>query len=429
MNTPLASEPQNVNQRATHIRWFGGALVCFLCFVAYVDRIVFSVSASPIMQALHMNPVDFGIVTTLFNVGYFIFQIPGAFMIERLGTRATLAISLITWSVFTALTGVANSLMMLAVIRFFFGIGESPVFPAGNSFFANWFPKEERGKANSLMNAGAFMAPIFAPPIVVAVVTSMGWNMAFYLCGLLGIATAVVWYVCTRNHPSEHPWVNKKEVAFITKDSEITTKKEKAPWKLFLKQRSFWAIAMGYFGTLWTIQFFIYWLPYYLQAARKMSFKDMGFYTSVPFIFLVIGVFVAGALSDWLLKKGLSRFQSRNLVCVVGLGISALALVMSVYAETAVGNILWLSLALGMAGFAQTLSWVIATDIARKFTSAVGSWMNTWGFVAAAIVPTVAAIVARDYGWNQVLILNACIILIGLTGFLLVKTNEPLKVS
>jgi len=273
------------------------------------------------------------------------------------------------------------------------------------------------------------MAPIFAPPIVVAVVTSMGWNMAFYLCGLLGIATAVVWYVCTRNHPSEHPWVNKKEVAFITKDSEITTKKEKAPWKLFLKQRSFWAIAMGYFGTLWTIQFFIYWLPYYLQAARKMSFKDMGFYTSVPFIFLVIGVFVAGALSDWLLKKGLSRFQSRNLVCVVGLGISALALVMSVYAETAVGNILWLSLALGMAGFAQTLSWVIATDIARKFTSAVGSWMNTWGFVAAAIVPTVAAIVARDYGWNQVLILNACIILIGLTGFLLVKTNEPLKVS
>jgi len=117
------------------------------------------------------------------------------------------------------------------------------------------------------------------------------------------------------------------------------------------------------------------------------------------------------------------------MVCVIGLSISAVALVFSTYAETAIGNILWLSLALGMAGFAQTLSWVIATDIGRQFTSAVGSWMNTWGFVAAAIVPTVAPIVARDYGWNQVLLLNAGVILLGITGYLLVKTNEPLKTA
>jgi len=307
MSVPLVSQPQN--QRATNIRWVGGALVGFLCFVAYIDRIVFSVSASPIMQALNMTPVDFGLVTTMFNIGYFIFQIPGAMMIEKLGSRVTLAISLLAWSLFTMLTGVANSFMMLAVIRFFFGVGESPVFPAGNSFFANWFPKEERGKANSLMNAGAFMAPIFGPPIVVGIVTGMGWSMAFYLCGILGIVATGIWYFSTRNHPSEHPWANQAEVAFITKDCEITKAQEKTPWKVFLRQRSFLALALGYFGTLWTIQFFIYWLPYYLQVARKMSFKDMGFYTSVPFIFLVVGVFVAGAISDRLLKKGFPAFS------------------------------------------------------------------------------------------------------------------------
>jgi Sugar phosphate permease len=381
------------------------------------------------MQTLNITPVEFGVVTTLFNVGYFIFQIPGALMIERLGSRATMAISLLAWSVFTGLTGMANSLMMLMMIRFFFGVGESPVFPAGNSFFANWFPMEERGKANSLMNAGSFMAPIVGPPIVVAIISSQGWSHAFYYCSILGLAAATIWYFCTRNHPSEHPWVNEAELKFITKDGEMTGKKEKAPWGVFLRQRSFWAIAMGYFGTLWTIQFFMYWLPFYLQQARKLSFKDMGFYTSVPFIFIVVGVFTAGIISDWLLKKGYSRFQARNVVCVVGLGISALALIFSTMAATALGNILWLSIALGMAGFAQTLSWAIATDIGRQFTSAVGSWMNTWGFIAASIVPTVAPVVARDYGWNQVLILNAVIILIGITGYLLTKTNEPLKID
>lgn len=414
-------------QKATKVRWFGGSLVLFLCFVAYIDRIVFSVSASPIMHALHITPVQFGVVTTVFNVGYFIFQIPGAMMIERLGSRTAMAMSLLAWSIFTGLTGVANSLMMLMVIRFFFGVGESPVFPAGNSFFANWFPKEERGKANSLMNGGAFMAPIIGPPIVVAIVKSQGWSHAFYYSSLLGIVATAVWYFSTRKHPSEHPWVNEAELNLITKDSDMTAKKEKAPWGVFLRQRSFWAIAMGYFGTLWTIQFFMYWLPFYLQEARKLSFTSMGFYTSVPFIFIVAGVFIAGIVSDWLLKKGYSRFQARNMVCMTGLAISAVALVFSTMAATAVGNILWLSLALGMAGFAQTLSWAIATDIGRQFTSAVGGWMNTWGFVAAAIVPTVAPIVARDYGWNQVLILNAVIIIFGILGFLFTKTNEPLK--
>src|SRR5450759_2417932 len=84
------------------------------------------------------------------------------------------------------------------------------------------------------------------------------------------------------------------------------------------------------------------------------------------------------------------------------------------------------SLALGMAGFAQMLSWVIATDIGRQFTSVVGRWMNTWGFIAASIVPTVAPVVARDWGWNQVLILNACVILLGIIG-MLVETTEPLQ--
>ena len=426
MSTVL-NETVNVGKRATHIRWYGGLLVFFLCFVAYIDRIVFSISASPIMQALHITPVEFGMVTTLFNIGYFIFQIPGAMIIERIGSRAAMALSLLAWSLFTGLTGIANSLMMLAVIRFFFGIGESPVFTAGNNFFANWFPKEERGKANSLMNAGAFMAPILGPTIIVTVIASLGWSHAFYLCSALGVFAALLWYICVRSYPTEHPWVNEAELGIITKDGEMKTQKEKIPWVLFLRQRSFWAIAMGYFGTLWTIQFFMYWLPYYLQAARHLSFKEMGFYTSVPFLFIVIGVFFAGAVSDWLLKKGYSRFQSRNVVCVLGLGKSAVALVLSTMAETAIGNILWLSLALGGAGFAQTLSWAIATDIGRQFTSAVGSWMNTWGFIAASIVPTVAPIVARDYGWNQVLIVNAAVILVGILGYLFVKTNEPLK--
>lgn len=121
--------------RATKIRWFGGWLVFFLCFVAYLDRIAFSVNASRIMEAISITPVQFGVVTTVFSVGYFIFQIPGAMAVERFGSRAVLAVSLVLWSIFTALTGAMSTLVMLAVVRFLFGVGEAPIFPGGESLF------------------------------------------------------------------------------------------------------------------------------------------------------------------------------------------------------------------------------------------------------------------------------------------------------
>jgi len=420
---------------ASHVRWIGAAFILFMAHVAYLDRIVFSVTANPIMKELSITPVQFGMITTLFSMGYFVFQIPGALTVERFGSRIMGAIALIFWSVFTALTGAVRGLTGLSVVRCLFGIGEGPLFPAANHFLAHWVTKQERGRASSLMNAGCFTAPVIGPPIIVAVVAALGWRAAFYILGVLGILTAVVWYVSMRGRPSEHSWVNAQELALITDNNDISTQtpqaksKTKAPWGLFLRQRSFWAIAAGYFGTMWTVQFFMYWLPYYLQVAKHLSFKSMGFYTSVPWIFIVVGVLTAGTLSDFLLKNGFSRFMARNMVCVIGLAIAAAALVLSTSAHSVVGNVLWLSLALGMTGFAQTLSWSLATDIGQKFTSTVSSWMNTWGFIAASIVPTMAALIAEKYGWNQVLIFNAFVMLIGVTGFLLIKSDEPLRQS
>ncbi|WP_067625654.1 MFS transporter [Alicyclobacillus acidiphilus] len=416
------------SMKRTNVRWFGGSLVLILCLCAYLDRAVFSVTASPIMKALHISTVQFGILTTVFSVGYFIFQIPGSILIEKRGSRIMLTISLFLWSVFTILTGAVGSFAGLVIVRFLFGFGEAPLFPAGNHFYANWFPKHERGRSNSLMNGGAFFSNVIGPPIIVAVVAAFGWRSPFYLTGLFGILCAVVWFVTMRSRPEEHRRVSQQELAYI-RDEDFTTKTNDAPkgqWSMFLKQRSFWMIALGYFSTLWVVQFFVYWLPYYLQAARGVSFKSMGFYTAVPWIFMTIAVLVAGTLSDSLLKSGRSKYISRNLVCVITLVISGISLVLSTTAASAIGNILWISLALGMAGFSQTLAWAISTDIGQQYTSTVGGWMNMWGFIAASIVPTLAPILAKNLGWNAVLLVNAGITVLGIIGYLAVNSNKPL---
>lgn len=50
-----------------------------------------------------------------------------------------------------------------------------------------------------------------------------------------------------------------------------------------------------------------------------------------------------------------------------------------------------------------------------------------WGFIAAAIMPTVAPIIAKNLGWTQVLLVNAGVILVAVVGYLLTNSNKQLR--
>src|SRR6476620_4367805 len=365
----VKSPPHKPTSRPTKIRWIGGALIFVICFIAYLDRIVFSLSATSIMAELNITPGQFGLIITLFNIGYFVFQIPGGILIQRVGARRVMTVAFLAWSICTGLTGLANGLFMLAIVRFAFGAGEAPVFPASAAFFARWFPTRERGKANSLMNAGAFLGPALGPILIVPGIQNFSWRGAFFACGALGLVLTVVVYLFMRDRPNQHGWVNEAEIQLVEDGTDVKPSTGKAPWKLFLRQRSFWTIALGFFGTLWTIQFFIYWLPYYLQNGLGVPFASVGTYTSIAFVCITISVLVAGIVSDRLLKSGRTKFQSRNLVAVAGLVVAAVCLIMSLTSNDVFISVLWLSVALGGAGFAQTLAWTMASVLGGAHTT------------------------------------------------------------
>jgi ACS family glucarate transporter-like MFS transporter len=170
-------------------------------------------------------------------------------------------------------------------------------------------------------------------------------------------------------------------------------------------------------------------LDWPLSKGLNVPFGQVGGYTGAAFAVITVSALTAGIVSDRLLRAGRSRYQSRNLVAVAGLAVACGCLVMSTTTDNVTMSVAWLSIALGGAGFAQTVAWAIATDIGRSFTPAVGSWMNAWGFVAAAIVPTLAPLVAGRFGWSSVIILNAAMAVVGIVAFLLTSTNTPLRAA
>ncbi|HXN05538.1 MAG TPA: MFS transporter, partial [Nitrospiria bacterium] len=80
------------------IRWVILGLLFLISLVTYIDRVNISVAGVEIMPALGLTKVQLGSVFSAFVFGYALFQIPGGWLGDRWGSRRTLTLALLWWS-------------------------------------------------------------------------------------------------------------------------------------------------------------------------------------------------------------------------------------------------------------------------------------------------------------------------------------------
>src|SRR5262249_8500677 len=114
-----------------HYRWIVCGLLLFSTTVNYMDRQVISYVkgffCTPVAQGgFGWSNSDFSNVTAAFTGFYAGMTILAGWVIDRIGTKLGLALSLVVWSVFGILNAFAGSLMVMhAIVRSAFGIGEA----------------------------------------------------------------------------------------------------------------------------------------------------------------------------------------------------------------------------------------------------------------------------------------------------------------
>ena len=104
-----------------------------------------------------------------------------------------ITIALVWWSAFTIFTGMIKHHGLLYLVRFLFGIGEAPMYPSNAVFNANWFSKDEKGRASSMLLVGSYFGPVLAPVITIAIVNAFNWQVYFtfsvlryFNCNIMG---------------------------------------------------------------------------------------------------------------------------------------------------------------------------------------------------------------------------------------------------
>ena len=84
-----------------------------------------------------------------------------------------------------------------------------------------------------------------------------------------------------------------------------------------MKQRDIWALVLPRLLSDPVWYFYLFWLPDYLQRVRGFSLGDMAAYGWLPFLFAGLGCVTGGALSDWMVRRGVAPARARVRVLIV----------------------------------------------------------------------------------------------------------------
>jgi ACS family hexuronate transporter-like MFS transporter len=305
------------------LRWWIVGLIFLATLINYIDRLTISVLGPVITHDLGLTNTEFGGILTWFLLAYTISQGLSGKLYDRIGTKRGFVCSIVLWSFAAMAHAFARGLASLSVFRFVLGLGEAGNWPGAAKTVAEWFPIRERAFGMAIFNSGAAIGSVVAPPLIVWLSLTYGWQTTFIVTGSLGFAWLALWLLFYET-PDRHKWLGDEERNLIRagqrteSEGTMTTELAEAPrWRELLRYRQVWAIILARFLTdpIWWL--YISWLPKYLADARGFSLVKIGLFAWVPYVAADAGSLSGGWLSGYLINRGWSVDRARKLVILV----------------------------------------------------------------------------------------------------------------
>ncbi len=314
-----------------YLRWWIAALLFASTIINYIDRQTLSLLAPYLKVQYHWTNTDYATLVIAFRVAYSIGQTGFGRLMDRLGTRTGLSLTVVGYSLVSIATGLANGFYSFCGFRFLLGAGESPNWPAATKTVSEWFPKQERGLATAFFDSGSSIGGAIAPFIILPIYFRWGWRPAFMIPGLLGLLWLIAWRWLYRS-PEQHSRISTAELNLISSDKGRRPEEGSGTplrWGQLLRLPQTWGtiIARSFTDPVW---FFITdWFPIYL-VAKGIDLRSGLIAVWVPFLAADLGNFFGGGMSGYLIRRGWSLGAARKALVVFG-GIGVTLLIPTIF--------------------------------------------------------------------------------------------------
>lgn len=399
-----------VDKPKTNYRLVVLVMIFLVYVINYADRTNIGAVLPFITEEFKLTNLEAGSLASMFFLGYALSQIPAGFYMSRRGTRGIVSLSILGFSLFTALIGLANSAFTIMLARLGLGITEGPTPVGLTSTINNWFPPKEKATATGIFIAATMFAPIFVPPLAVWISLTYSWHWVFFIFAVPGLLLAALWYILIKSKPEESRHVSQSEVEYIRQANDDTSAvnrgnilddpkyalldklirvRELKPLtsaRQVFSSKNIWCDCLAYFMMVSILYGILTWIPSYLVNEKGFSFMKMGFIAAMP----CIGGFVGAIGGGWISDKVFGRRRKPTML------VTAFSTIIMMYVMLNVPeNQVMVALSLFFVGLMLNIGWpaftAYAMGVANKDTYPIAiSLINSGGNLGGFVSPMVA---------------------------------------
>src|SRR5688572_32402572 len=172
--------------------WYALAVLTAVYVLNFLDRTLIYILFTPIKAEMAFSDLELALLgTTSFVIFYTLLGVPFGWLADRVARKNLIAGGLAVWSLFSGLTGFADSFWSIFFCRVMVGVGEATLGPAALSLISDYFPTRMRATVQSIYSSGIALGGGLAFFLGGWIGQAYGWRWAFYLLGFPGLVLAV----------------------------------------------------------------------------------------------------------------------------------------------------------------------------------------------------------------------------------------------
>jgi MFS transporter, Spinster family, sphingosine-1-phosphate transporter len=309
---PTQAAPPTQAPQALTPQYVRYALIMLLVIYTlnFVDRGIINILAGPIKKDLGISDSALGLLMGIgFAFFYTILGLPIARFAEHANRAKIISFSVVIWSAFTALSGLAQNYWHLLAARVGVGVGEAGCTPPAHSLISDYVPAEKRASAIAFYSLGVPIGSAMGLIIGATIADAFGWRWAFAAVGIPGVLIGIVAYF-TLKEPRILGLVTQHKAG--SGPSLIATAKE------LTNRKSYWYVV----GAATMISFLSYgksaFIPVMLSRVHGLSLTEIGTFMALGGIIAgVLGTMIGGYIADRAAKTDVRAYMTIPMIAFI----------------------------------------------------------------------------------------------------------------
>ncbi len=377
-----------------------------------------------------MTEQDYSYVTNGFLISYAVMFFLGGVLIDKLGTRRGLGLSVLIWTIASGLHAIIRTPFQMGAARFLLGAGEGGCFPGAAKAAAEWFPKKERALAIGISIGGASLGGIVAPPLTLWLNGLFGWRGAFAATGLFGLIWCALWFAFYRCAYRVLPTGDEEENVETSNAAEKLGPENERAVRPEEKSPCAYRLALAIFGLSLArfifdpvFYFYMFWIPKYLIQSVHADAQIIAL-TGVPFLAMGVTNILGGFASDWLVQKGVPVMKARKRIMF----LAAIVTLTSSFVPLFQGNpyvaiILMSTLMFGHGFWITNFVALISDNFPQKMVATVMGISGLVGTIGGLVGNTAIGWIADNFSFQPIWIASGVLYPLAFIVILFTVTN------